>query len=537
MKANAGDSSMNSVKSWTAMLLLTVSVACIGNQFVISDTTAGLFDDGAVYLIAAHVFSPVDTSTNDVHTNFFNDIRHLPPGLPLLLAMTGGHASFTYAHTLILLLLIGFIPVYFFYTRNMTRSSLVASLICTAFFLLPGTWIEALKIASENLYILLSCLVLLLINHRFPNHHAKIFCITLLISLCILTRTIGWSLVLALATWIFINRKSLHLNFSIIQFLLAIFATLPLLIWWLYSQSLNSSYGGTLSLILSAPDPVYAILEIGHNNIHAFMRAWTGITQLTTGSEMSWRGIVSWIFLLLSFIGYIKRIKEPDGLYLFYYLAILFIWPYPHDMQRFIYPLMPIFILYVHIGTDRLFSKHQNTMYPGILALTIFIAVALPGLHKIHERFTIGKSLEKYDLAHIPRLYTIEDQGTALLHAAESADLVNYLKTLGSKIPEGETLITLKPGLVTYLSGIRTKSLPQVNLNTDETTYMKQLHELEAGYILLTNIVFPSHPLGIRAHALLDSHTTIIDSAVSSVTGQTNILLLRINPATWIIKD
>ena len=186
------------------MALITIS---IGSAFLVSDTPTGLFDDSAIYLIAAEIYSPYNEAASDAFFYSYSDYRHLPPGFPLLLALTGASQAYFQAHVLVLILLVLSLPVMYLLAYRIINHQWLSVLVVLMFLSTPGTWLESLKVSSENLYILISLIILYAADRREREITSIfVFTISLLLCLLILTRTVGWSLLLAFI----LNNKSYH---------------------------------------------------------------------------------------------------------------------------------------------------------------------------------------------------------------------------------------------------------------------------------------------------------------------------------------
>ncbi len=107
--------------------------------------------DGAVYLLTAQYFSPYSSHT-DVAAQFARSSQ-FPPLFPLLLALAGGAESLLTAHVVTVSCLLVAFLLYYRWVREETSSPWTAFAVTAWFALLPGTYLQALSVLSENLYL------------------------------------------------------------------------------------------------------------------------------------------------------------------------------------------------------------------------------------------------------------------------------------------------------------------------------------------------------------------------------------------------
>jgi len=145
------------------VLIITFSLLCFAYyQWTWSTILAGLGGDNAVYLLTAKYFSPYSEYSNVAR--YFAQVSPYPPLYSLMLALLGGGESLLVAHliTTSFLLLSFFI---FYYWLSLEKLNLQLSLfVVLVFAILPGIYMQALSIYSENLYLLLTLSSLLFVT-------------------------------------------------------------------------------------------------------------------------------------------------------------------------------------------------------------------------------------------------------------------------------------------------------------------------------------------------------------------------------------
>jgi hypothetical protein len=514
---------------WDKFCLAGIFLAAlnIGLTFSVTDTLPGLFDDSAIYLIAAEIYSPWTQNVSSAFLESYEKYRHLPPGFPFLLALTGANHTFSSAHLLVITLLVLFIPVYYMYSYRVLHNKKAGILIVLMFMCTPGIWIESLKIASENLYILISfCVLLISAKYQQTASAKNIFIIAFLICLLVLTRTIGLSMLLA---FLFGHRHTLfYYRTAQLKYLLALItAFLPLYVWIYHSASLNSSYGYTLQWLSGTPDPFYTIFAVILSNIYAFLDAWIQLTIIYQSDTAHAGSIISYILLLLSLAGFIHRRFSMDGVYLLIYLSVIMVWPYPHDMTRFIYPVFPLILIYSVVGLFLLLGQIKiNRNMASVIGL-LYLSITLPSASFIYQRYISGKSVHGYDISHLPTLYYEPHAGLAFLSSVEAMHYMKFLPQLKKHVPPEALILTLKPELVTYITGLHANQLPSIKASSEAPEFMAEIFKFNTDYILLSKIIFPSHPMGTDLMQVLSPYTEIVTQKYSPVIKDTSIILLK----------
>ena len=107
-------------------------------------------------------------------------MQDFPPFFPFLLAILGAAYNYTFAHILTALFLLLSIPLIFILGRGMFTSHWQALIVVLIFCLSPSAWLNSLGILSENLYLLLSLITLIMFDKADFSKKINLFIFGLL---------------------------------------------------------------------------------------------------------------------------------------------------------------------------------------------------------------------------------------------------------------------------------------------------------------------------------------------------------------------
>jgi hypothetical protein len=120
---------------------------------------------------------------------------------------------------------------------------------------------------------------------------------------------------------------------------------------------------------------------------------WSFLVQqfkgLVTGWSMLWGwGIGAWLAVAAVFPGLVVRLKanRADAWYVIMYFGMLLVWPFPGHMGRFLWPLLPCFLVSAHSSFDLLRNPKYRSVTAGVL-MGVILATSIPD--------GIGRSLER----------------------------------------------------------------------------------------------------------------------------------------------
>jgi len=340
-----------------------------------------------------------------------------------------------------------------------------------------------LRITPEHQYMLLSLTVILLLHKYSQNNILMLVMIALLIGLAILTRTIGISLLVAFFIHMIKRDQS---RYSLRSLVILCIGLIPAAVWHETRPDIGHSYISDMVNIYSKQDLQQIFLMLG-SSIKALGTAWIQNIALRPEAVNELHLITAIIVGLFILPGLVIRKNSPETLYVLSYLGITVIWPYPDEMPRFLYPVMPFLILYAYTGlTAALNALHWNAG-KFIVAAAIALSVYAPSALAIYERHTIGYGADNARVTYIPELYTIHSRDKAFSTAVIWHETLNFMESL-KPFHEGYGLtLTIKPQFFTFLSDIYAEKIPQYD-SAYEKEYFDYLYRANAKHLLITTI-------------------------------------------------
>ncbi len=471
---------MSHTKEEIALAVLISVVAVTGYMFVVSGQLAGFSDDSATYLIMADVLSPFA----DIPESFLSSFEYfyLPPGFAFVLAALGG--GIRTGHLLVLMELLLALYVLYRYFSRITDPG-TALLTLAIFISLPGLWIEMLKIMPENQYILLSAVILLLFSHTRQDAycHKQLSLIFLMMATLIMTRTIGITLLPALILWYLVKNRSALIRIDF--YVASLWLVIPLAGWYLFKPEIQHSYFSDLIRTQNDSSLFLYFVERISNNCVAIYKAWLQNIILFSENQNIERILICIIFGISFFIGWYKNKYEIHNLYLMFYLFLLLIWPYPNEMERFLYPAMPFMIINFLSGIKEIGYNDKLKIKISSVASAIFILVlTLPALIHIYNRNQLGLYQYGQNITNVVELYTIPSLNEAIATALIWNKIQAEMRDMQRDFDEDARFISAKPQFFTYLSGYYAEFMPDTeNVNINEL--LNYIEDLKVTHIII----------------------------------------------------
>jgi hypothetical protein len=433
---------------WLFVLLF---IAGLYAAWTPSDGLGQLGRDGPRYMMMAQHYSVLQRP-DPVYAEMATTI-HLPPLYPVVLAWSGSANSLYRAHLVTTLCLLLAFVAYNGWLQKMGFSTEQAALLVLLFAMLPGTVLMGLLIQSEFLYLLLSLLALaLLASYRSDSRRELLYGAALAVGAASLTRTIGVCLFLPL---LLASRHGPRRSTA----LALLTAILPALAWHFlhhskvdYSDQLQSLYGSntwqTLIKQLSAELPALRSgLEENLLNIEA------------PGALADILGLLCLGCALLRAIR-----LEPDAAYLLAYLAIVLIWPYPEEAQRFLWVILPVLLIQplLLLAAPR---KQTSALYSTMAATAAFAALALlaslPVLVQLAGRYWSAPYSEIPNAREMVSWYGKDPAHSREAVIYENA-FISAMQLVPAEVPETDCVLAARPDLVNYYAH-RRSTLPPLN--------------------------------------------------------------------------
>jgi hypothetical protein len=435
--------------------------------------------DNAIYILTAHYFSPW-SGHSDVAAYFAKHSQY-PPLFPFALAIFGGGENLLIAHIVTTTCLLLALIVFYNWLTALGFSTFHAILAGILVAVLPGTYMEALSVHSENLYLLSSLAGLLAISLAEKTDRAAWYWMgALCIAAATLTRGAGVSIIAAFACYLALRRPPRALLYVLVSIL-------PMVIWQLlwpkhgpsYLDSFTQKYSGiSLGVLVS-------LLGV---QLQAMWYGWVGNFSASSVGlyVMSVIGVVC-------LMGAMHRIylKTIDGFYVASYLILILVWPFPAEARRFIFVIMPVLLvqgllfLKVVPGKEML---HRFFDYRVVMILSIFL-IALPVLVLNAARFMYLPPENLGALRHSLGWYAL-DPREALGNIAFNNALASHLRQIKSLVPTDSCIYSIKPSIVAFYADRISMIPPRENL--DDKAFRDSLKETGCRFFYLMGFSSPS---------------------------------------------
>ena len=193
--------------------------------------------------------------------------------------------------------------------------------------------------------------------------------------------------------------------------------------------------------------------------------------------------------------GLLIRIRRRclDAYYVSAYLLILLIWPYPAELYRFLFPVVPFMIFHAVFFL-------REVLRPRV-ARPVFVAILLPGLIAVTvsamARIGVAQraSVVEAPYRHSSELYRSEKPANGVFLARLMKDSMNDMVKIGLTTPENAVVLGVKPNFVALLSGRRTaRFVPQA----DSGAHYCQLIRQAVDYAYLSQVTTSRNEEGLR---------------------------------------
>lgn len=434
----------------------------------------GMFGgDNAWYLLMAKYLSPYSEHSETV--DFFARHSPYPVLMPLILAYFGGAENIAIAHFITTIFLLLSFYLLYIWMLNLNFSKWISILTIFVFAITPITYIHALEILSEN-YFLFFCLLsiyLIEIHDQHDNKKNIIYLAAITVGLSILIRNAGVSLIFAFIIYSILKFKSKK---SVTLILLSI---TPLILSTLLSFKIpgQHSYLDWMLNIYQQMNSFNKIYIHFADHFSNFLSGWFNIFSANNNAEKI-------IFLILGFIcisGTFLRLinKKLDGFFVATYLALILLWPFAHEPQRYLYPILPILIVH---GLYIFHRKKEKLKIPvNVIMLLIILATNIPVLLWATSRYFSPINPEYSEYKHSGHWYKY-DYAAAISSVKYTEQLTSDMKNIGSFLEQDDCVYHIKPSILSLYSDKLSFSPPDEKLNQNE--FLKELKINNCKYFL-----------------------------------------------------
>ncbi len=486
-------------------LLTFIVIAAAYYYWTWSPLLAQLGGDNAIYLMSANIYSPYENPS--LVSIYFDSVSFYPPVYPLMLGLLGGGNSILLAHLITTsFLLLAIITLYWWMiSLNFHRTH--ALVLVFIFSIIPGTYFQVMHIHSEHLYLLFSLIGICLVTQKEKTENHKLLWIAVISIACTtLTRSAGVTLVLSFIIYLVINSENK-------KYYLTIIAVLPMVLWGLLNNQDSDSYLDIVSNYYTT-DFIAPLLKQILNQSYYMLNAW----HLTFTQGNSGHTILN-VFAIICVFSVIFRMykKKLDGIYVFLYLCMVISWPFPDELLRLLFPIMPILLVQTSLCIKIIDDQWPASRFPlgnSILGATLLI-ILIPNLLLTASRFNVLVD-EKIIQPQYKKTYDWYQPNLrqAINKITFNHGVISGLEDAKNYVPADECVYSIKPGLVGIYMNRISKAPPNSHVDDDE--YSKITEQDNCHYYYLVNATSPSYKENFYPYQRLDTKLELIKTYYSS---------------------
>jgi hypothetical protein len=444
---------------------LALGYALLAGHFVRQPGLGTFADDSVSYLVMAQMFTPWREVSAAVASVFAHEAFH-PPLYPLLLAISGAAHDFPLAHSLSALLLAACLPVLYALGARWLGDRRAAAAAVLAIVLLPAIWIHARGILSEPLFCLLLFAMLWTIDAPW-GQRARLNALALLLAALVLTRTVGLPVALAYGAWAVCVRGTTPRS-RLAEAMPVLFALAAYAAWILARPAVPDTNAGLaldrLAVLRASAEPWSAFAAGVARQAMAMAEAWAGSLLLFWVEGQAARPALAGLVGMLALAGLAWRFVagKADAWMVGAYLLVYLLWPFYDQMTRFLFPVLPVLVLYAFFVPAALFARLQRPRSHARAALVLALAVAslaAPGLAFMHQRFGMR---EPY--TGIIDWYRTPDLAAARARARVHLELAADMEAIRALSRPEEQVMWVAPAYIALLAGRRALPAPPAHL-------------------------------------------------------------------------
>ncbi len=451
-------------------------------KFAWQPELASFADDSASYLVMAQVLSPWQPASPAVAEAFVREAFY-PPLFPLLLGLAGAGGHVALAHALTALLLAACLPA--LYRLGMLwlgeRWAAAAATLTTA--LLPSLWIHVKGVLSEPLFSLL----LLLILWAIESGRRRPLLLALLMAALALTRTVGLSVVAAYALHA-LSRRGASWRERAQCAWPALAAIAAYAAWALLLRPAGTS-DDYMRIVLErahgmliASSPLAALGVSLVRQANALGEAWIGALMLFWVQGRAVPAVLASLLGIVALAGLGVRLAQGkvDAWMLGAYLGTFLLWPFYDQMTRFLFPALPVLVLYAFWALAALAraAGRRAGAAPALLAL-IFASISVPALAFIHQRAGAGGPY-----AQITDWYRTPDLDRARARAQVQLDLLADMNAIRRLTLPQDQVMWVTPSYIALLAERRGVPAPDAELGPER--YREAVDKARPDYLFLS---------------------------------------------------
>ncbi len=430
----------------------------------------------------AQVFSPYQMASPAVAEAFPREAFY-PPLFPLVLALAGAAHDMAWAHVLTALLLAASLPLaYLLGCRWLgSRGAALAAVFCIA--MLPSLWINSKGILSEPLF----CLLLLATFFCLEKEKAKTWLLVLLLAALALTRTAALPMLAGFGLWA-LTQRSVPMRERVHAALPAVAAMAAYGLWVLLRPSMTEDDYARILLergqgFFEGPGGLLAsLLASLQRQANALAEGWVGTLTIFWVDGQPLRPLLAGAVGALALGGLALRFARghADGWMMAAYLATLLAWPFHEQMGRFLFPAVPVLVLYAFLAAG---EAARRLARPAVLAhallTALVLALTVPAMAFLHQRSqAAGRVVE------MTEWYRTPDLSRARSRAQTHLDLLDDMRAIRELTQPQDRVMWVAPSYLALLAGRRGVAAPDARLGPE--AYREAVRRSGADYVFLS---------------------------------------------------
>jgi hypothetical protein len=463
-----------------AALTLLFAWACAA--FVWQPTLASFADDSVSYLVMAQVFSPYQPASLPVTAAFPREAFY-PPLYSLVLALAGAAHHTAWAHGLTALLLAASLPfAYLLGCRWLgSRGAALAAVFCIA--LLPSLWVNSKGILSETLF----CLLLVPTFLYLEKDKTASWTLALLFAAMALTRTAAQPMLAAYVVWA-LTRRGAPLVERAWAAAPAVAAVAAYGLWVLLRPSMTEDDYARILLergqgFFDGPGGVLASLAASLlRQANALAEGWVGTLTLFWVEGQPLRPLLAGVVGVLALAGLALRLSHgcADGWMMAAYLATLLAWPFHEQMGRFLFPAVPVLVLYAFLAAGEALRRlARPAALAHALLAALLLTLSVPAMAFIHQRSqAVGRVVE------MTEWYRTPDLARARSRSQVHLDLLDDMQAIRGLTRPQDRVMWVVPSYLALLAGRHGIAAPDARLGPE--AYREAVRRSGADYVFLS---------------------------------------------------
>lgn len=462
-----------------ALVALTLAFAYACGRFAWQPGLASFADDSASYLVMAQVLSLWGVPSTAISEAFVREAFY-PPLFPLLLGMFGAGHDIALAHLMSALLIAAMLPLAYLLGVHWLRDRWAALAAVAVIALLPSLWIQAKAVLSEPLFSVF------LLTALIADSRDRRGLVAIALAGVALTRSAGLVIVAAYGLHALLLTPGSRRD-RVVAMWPAAAAGAAYAAWLLLRPAATGDdyvriLGERGQSVLANPQALAAMAASVGRQAGSLGEAWVGSLMLFWVEGRPVPVVIASLLGVLALAGMAWRLLRgrADAWMLAAYLATFLVWPFYDQMTRFIFPALPVLVLYALWTLGELARTLRRASAPSALfAALAFASLSGPALAFIHQR---AGAPEPY--VQIVEWYRTPDVARARLRSQVHLDLLADMDTIRRLTRPQDRVMWVAPTYLALLAERR--GIPAPDAALPPIRYRALVEERKPDYFFLS---------------------------------------------------